>query len=104
MILGSRFDIGDTVYAVSAPNHIHTRHSTILGPLTISQIRVEFTNSPGRPGEKTFDNYMPQKGRKEHYMCVETGVGTGALYPVERLCASYEEAQQLLEHRRDDSR
>lgn len=47
--------------------------------LTIGQIKVEFTDSPGI-GETIFDNYKPKKGMTEKYMCVESGIGSGRVY------------------------
>lgn len=48
--------------------------------LTIGKVTVEITDSPGMDDEETFDNYKPQRGRKESYMCVETGIGSGTVY------------------------
>ena len=62
------------------------------GPLTVGQVRVEITNSPGMHGGERFDNYKAQEGREESYMCVETGVGSGAIYYTDTLYASAEEA------------
>ena len=49
--------------------------------LTIGHVRVEITDSPGieQVGIQ-FDNFKPQSCRKEQYMCVETGIGSGSLY------------------------
>lgn len=48
--------------------------------LTIGRVQVTVTDSPGIPGEQTFSNYGPQKDYEEQYMCVESGVGSGAIY------------------------
>jgi hypothetical protein len=88
MKLETKFDIGDTVYAAYSG-----RTAT---PLTIGQVRKSITNSPGREGEEMFDNYKPQTGDVEEYMCVQTGIGTGSVYLLERVFATPEEAQYRL--------
>lgn len=60
--------------------------------LTVGRVGVEITNSPGREGEEIFDNYKAQTERKEEYMCVETGVGSGTLHRVESLFPTKAEA------------
>lgn len=65
----------------------------ITRAMTVGEVRVEVTNSPGIPDEEMFDNYKPQKGQKEQYMCIETGIGSGSLYNVEKLFPTKEEAQ-----------
>jgi hypothetical protein len=62
--------------------------------LTIGQIRIESTDTPGVPGSE-YDNYRPHKKHVEQYMCIESGVGCGSLYYVETLFNTPEEA---LEH------
>lgn len=49
--------------------------------VTIGQIRVVHTDSKGS-GSFSFvgDNYKPQKGYSEEYMCDETGIGSGTVY------------------------
>lgn len=47
--------------------------------LTIGQVRVECTDSPGYE-DSPFHNYGAQKGYKEQYMCLETGVGSGTIW------------------------
>ena len=44
------------------------------------KVRVEITDSPGRPGEELFHNYMPQKDYKESYMVIECGIGSGSVF------------------------
>ena len=88
MILETKFDIGDTVH-VAYPDSVGI-------PLTVGQVRKSVTDSPGRPGEEMFDNYKPQKKESEEYMCVQTGIGSGSVYPVERVFATAEEAQLKL--------
>lgn len=55
--------------------------------LTVGFVRVEVTDSPGFNGgrvdpssEIEFDNYKPQRGFSETYMCVETGIGCGRMF------------------------
>jgi len=49
--------------------------------LTIGQIRFQYTDCCG------------EKNTKEEYMCIETGVGSGTIYSVDRLFTTKEEAQ-----------
>jgi len=68
-------------------------------PLTIGKITIEHTESRGRPGEETFDNYMPQNERRESYMADETGIGTGTIHTLDRIFATREEAQTEADRR-----
>lgn len=60
--------------------------------LTVGQVRVQITDSPGvndghvHPECRgvAFDNYKPQADRKEEYMCVESGIGSGTLWELGR--------------------
>jgi len=62
--------------------------------LTIGLIRCEVRDSPGMETELNASNYQPQKGRKEEYMCVETGIGSGYIHKLgEHIFASEEDAQ-----------
>jgi len=77
----SAFDIGDKVW-------VNPQDPSIA---TISKIIIEYTDSPGIPGEELFDNYKPQKSYKERYMCIETGTGSGTLWePNVNLAATIE--------------
>lgn len=49
--------------------------------LTIGQVRVVFTESPGVEGSM-FDNFSKQSGYEEAYMCVETGIGCGPVFTI----------------------
>lgn len=70
-------------------------HNDRAQHLTIGKVNIEITDSPGVPGESRFSNYGPQNGRKEQYMCVETGVGSGSLYTLgERIFGTQEECEQ----------
>lgn len=85
MKVESTFGLGETVFAVVGD---------MVCQLTIGQVRLQVTDSPGRPGEELFDNYKPQKGRREEYMCVETGIGTGRLFRLEHLHSTPREAER----------
>ena len=75
MNIETKFSIGESVYVISS----YGEDWTIKGPVTIGQVRVSITDSPGIEGEEMFDNYKPQKEYEESYMCVETGIGSGAV-------------------------
>lgn len=60
--------------------------------LTIGRVGVEICESPGLPGKSIFSNFGPQSKREESYMAVETGVGSGSVYPVEDLFHTEAEA------------
>ena len=77
MELSTQYNIGDVVWISQPPE--------VSGPYTIGMVRVEVKDSPGMPGETVFDNYKAQTGRIEEYMCVETGIGAGYVYSVERV-------------------
>lgn len=68
--------------------------------LTIGQVRVKHTESAGVDGGYVepnlavqFDNYKPQSDREEEYMCVETGIGSGSVWRLDRLFDSKEECE-----------
>lgn len=73
--------------------------------LTIGQIRLEVTDSPGCADSSATEvfssdgdgntNFSPKKERKEMYMALETGIGSGSLYDVERL---FDTSEAALEH------
>lgn len=88
MILESKFNIGDIVWTRIEYNG----EVKIDGPFTIGMVRVELVDSPGIPGEEIFDNYKPQKNKKEEYMLVETGISCGSVYKVDQLFAELEYA------------
>lgn len=71
----------------------------LTGTLTIGQVRVAVTQSPGLEGEETFRNYMPQETHVEKYMAVETGVGSGTVWKAADLFATRDEAQAACEER-----
>lgn len=60
---------------------------------TIGQIYVILTNSPGVPGKEKYGNFAPQKKQVDHYMCVETGIGSGPVYDPKNMFFTKEEAQ-----------
>jgi hypothetical protein len=91
MKIETKFSNGDEVYGVQRP-YINDSWQ-VIGPMTIGQVRVEVTDSPGIEGETMFDNYKEQKSAKEVYMCIETGIGSGTLHDGERLFATKSEAK-----------
>ena len=71
----------------------------VIGPYTISRVRVEITESPGVP-DAWGDNYKPMLGREESYMCLETGTGSGVVYDLQKgIFATDTEAQAECEKR-----
>ena len=90
MDIETKFSNGDSVYGIQKT--YNTDDWQVIGPLTIGQVRVEVTDSPGIEGEEVFDNYKAQKETIEQYMCVETGVGSGTLHYAERLFSTRDEA------------
>lgn len=84
MRIETKFNIGEKVYFVYE-DWSDSKKWKVKGPLTIGQVRVTLTDSPGLEGEEIFDNYMPQKERDVGYMCVETGIGSGNVYQEDRL-------------------
>lgn len=91
MNLTTKYSIGQTVWAAST--------SFPVGPLTIGQVQKTITDSPGLSREIVFDNYKPQQRTEEKYMCVETGIGTGACYHVQDLFLTEQEAIAQLQTR-----
>ena len=84
----SRFDIGDKVFVPI--NGMPTQ-------VTVGKIKIEHTDSKGRPGEDLFDNYKPQKKYREVYMCDETGVGSGTCWELgKNIFATEEECDQAI--------
>ncbi len=84
MTLETKYNLGDVVW------HFN-EHNGEITQLTLGQVRVEVIESPGYDGT-IFDNYKKQSGRKESYMAVETGIGTGYVYYVEDLFSTKEKA------------
>jgi len=67
------------------------------GPYTVGKIEVAITDSKGmyEDGEEAiFENYKAQTNRRESYMCVETGIGSGTCYYVHHLFPTQEKAQK----------
>ena len=67
--------------------------------LTIGQVRITITDSPGQEGETVFDNFKEQHGREESYMCIETGIGSGSVHRADTLYPSIEAAQTECDRR-----
>lgn len=95
MKIDTKFSNGDTVYGVQKA--YITDSWQVIGPMTIGQVRVEITDSPGIEGETMFDNYKAQKDYKEQYMCIETGIGTGTLHSSDHIFASVYDAAAYAE-------
>ena len=100
MKIETRFSNGDTVYGIQ--KEYPTDSWLVIGPLTIGQVRVKVTDSPGIKCEDTFGNFMEQHGTEEQYMCVETGIGSGTIHYGERLFSSKAEAKQAANNRNGD--
>ena len=85
----SALNIGDTGWCTNGNGEIR--------PLTIGLVRIEKIDSPGT-GDSIFENYKPQCGYKEEYMCVETGVKSGNLYTLGRnIFKTAEEARKAVD-------
>ena len=100
MIIETKFSNCDIVYAVQ--KQYKTDSWVVIGPLTIGQVRVEVTYSDGIEGDDTFSNYMAKKEKKEQYMCVETGIGTGTIHDATDLFALKAAAEQTAKNRNGD--
>jgi len=99
VILETKYNIGQKVWAVYADKWSNRKSFHTEGPLTIGKVIKEVTDSPGIEGEDLFDNYKKQKKDEEKYMCIETGIGTGTLHSVEKLFPSKEEAREFADHK-----
>jgi len=97
MIIETKFSNGDIVYGMQRI-YCSTKWQ-VIGPITIGQVRVEITDSPGVAGEQIFSNYSAQKRREEQYMCIETGIGSGTLHSVDWLFDKKEDAEAEVEAR-----
>ena len=63
-------------------------------PLTIGQIRIEFTPKSTENLSDLFDNYKAQSENYiESYMCYESGIGSGSVYYLKDLFSSLSAAQ-----------
>jgi hypothetical protein len=85
----SKFNIGDVAYVFM--------HGTKWPQsVTIGQIRITHTDSKGDSSYSFGDNYKPQKGYVEEYMCDETGVGSGSVFQLgKNIFATSEECAQV---------
>lgn len=81
--------------------HRRSKAAPYASLMTIGRVGVEITDSPGTSnhwgGVYSSDgngetNYSPKQSREERYMCIETGIGCGSLYPVEDLFHTEDEA------------
>jgi hypothetical protein len=68
---------------------------TIQKQLTIGQVKIKATGKyTTEDRDNFFDNYGDQEeSYKESYMCYETGIGSGTVWPVDKLFPTEEEAQ-----------
>lgn len=71
MNIETRFNCGDRAWVLSEFG---------IRQLTIGQIRVIVTDTPGLPGKEMYSNYAPSHQKEEQYMCIETGIGSGKTY------------------------
>lgn len=78
----------------------------IAREVTIGQVRVEITDTPGINGgciepaapSISFDNYAPKQEREESYMAIETGIGSGSVYTLGvHIFVSRAEAEEAIE-------
>lgn len=82
---------------------------TVQGPYTIGKVAVEIIgDTQGALGYRHYEVDMHSMGprhgsRREWYMAIETGVGSGSNYSAENLFASHEEAVSEAERRRHGS-
>jgi hypothetical protein len=79
----TQYSPGDVVYTIIPPNK-YQGTGWLVAPeqITIGRVRVEMTDTPGNGDpDEIFDNYKPQKSYEESYMAVETGIGSGRVYP-----------------------
>ena len=97
MKFDTRFSIGEKVWVQSGDNRIG--FSPFFG--TVGLVRAQITDSPGRPEEDLFSNYMAQKECIEEYMLVETGIGSGYVYKFSeeeiRIFKTKEECQEAID-------
>lgn len=80
------FSPGDKAYCLNL-------NSLRIDLLTVGQVRVSHTDSPGIGEETIFSNYQPQHEHEESYMCIESGIGSGTVYHIGKsIFKSHEEA------------
>jgi len=91
----TRFSIGDELFTVIPPNK-YKETGWLVKPetLTIGRVTAVLTDSPGidQSGGIEFDNYKEQHKYEENYMAVETGIGSGRVYPCKWLFNTEQEA------------
>ncbi len=85
MKIETKLSCGDPCYVVG-----ENYGTGPIRELTVGQLRVEVTQSPGIEGDidgipaQMFSNYQAHSGYKEVVMCVETGINSGTLWEVGR--------------------
>ena len=98
LVITPRFAPGDEVWVFDKQDG--------ASKLTVGQVRVEVTASPGLRGLSRFSNFSAQASYVEQYMCVETGVGSGTIYTLDKsVFATKEEclaanAERIEQHKR----
>lgn len=93
--INTRFSIGDKLFTIIPPNKFQgTSWRVDAEKLTIGRVTGIITDSPGidQSGSIEFDNYKEQHSYEETYMAVETGIGSGRVYPCEWLFKTEQEA------------
>lgn len=71
----------ETVFSCGDKGFVVTGHfGSEIQELTVGQVRVEVTSSPGLDGMNQYTNYAACEGYKEQVMCIETGVGSGSVW------------------------
>ncbi len=98
MQIETAFSNGDKVFVIGGD------HQTGPFPFkgTVGMVRVQVIDSPGRPGEDLFHNFMPQSDYKEEYMLVERGIGSGNLYTLgENIFATKEECEAAIKNKEE---
>lgn len=99
MDMASRFAPGDKAWCLDGYEDVRQ--------LTVGLVRVEIVDSTGLNGgyvesgiHVAFDNYKPRKSRKEEYMMVETGIGSGNVYTLgAHVFSTREEAESAMARR-----
>ena len=92
MEIKTKFNIGDKIFVMGSRYEVvpDTYYYLPEGPYIVGQISVKVTDSPGIPGKNLFDNYKLQKDYEESYMCVETGIGSGSIWHLDKVAATLE--------------
>ena len=76
MKIESRFSPGDKAWVFNGRDG--------ACQMTVGQVHVVVTDSPGIDDHREYANYSAQESRAEEYMCVETGIGSGQVYRLDK--------------------